>query len=377
MPKDIQQIQTNAPIIAKEKPSQPSQPVNPTKQESLKREVFGFLPYWKLDQASNLHYNLLSTIAYFGVTADDNGGIVEEDPGFTGWVSPTMETVRQKARENNVRIVLTLEAMTNNRIENILNDPATRTRLINRTVAEVNSKGGGGINLDFEYVGDPGPIVRKEFTDFTKEMADALHREIPGSEISVDVYAGGSHPSTLYDVSALTPSIDKIFIMGYDFYSPGSDNAGPVAPLYGAQEGKYYLDVATAVDEFLKVAPAEKIILGVPYYGWDWPVYDGKDPRSAKSWGGTEMKTYALTQEDSDNNDGSRNWDDLAKEPWYWWWNPTNETWHQVWYEDAASLGFKYDFINQKNLGGAGIWALGYDQNRPELWDLLKNKFFG
>ena len=39
------------------------------------------------------------------------------------------------------------------------------------------------------------------------------------------------------------------------------------------------------------------------------------------------------------------------------------------------ALGLKYDVINRYNLRGAGIWALGYDGTRPELYDVLKDKF--
>jgi flagellar hook assembly protein FlgD len=49
--------------------------------------------------------------------------------------------------------------------------------------------------------------------------------------------------------------------------------------------------------------------------------------------------------------------------------------WRQIYYDDAATLGAKYDLVNQYNLRGAGIWALGYDGSRPELYALLKDKF--
>src|SRR6185369_13505042 len=38
-------------------------------------------------------------------------------------------------------------------------------------------------------------------------------------------------------------------------------------------------------------------------------------------------------------------------------------------------LGLKYDLAQAKNLAGAGMWALGYDGSRTELYDLLRDKF--
>ena len=46
-----------------------------------------------------------------------------------------------------------------------------------------------------------------------------------------------------------------------------------------------------------------------------------------------------------------------------------------AYYEDAESLGKKYDLVNNRNLKGAGIWALGQDGDHKELWELLRTKF--
>ena len=50
-------------------------------------------------------------------------------------------------------------------------------------------------------------------------------------------------------------------------------------------------------------------------------------------------------------------------------------TWREVYYDDAQSLRAKYDMINRYGLRGAGIWALGYDDTRPELYRVIVAKF--
>jgi len=47
----------------------------------------------------------------------------------------------------------------------------------------------------------------------------------------------------------------------------------------------------------------------------------------------------------------------------------------QNWIDDEYSLELKMDYAITKNLGGIGIWALGYDGIRPELRNLIKSKF--
>ena len=59
--------------------------------------------------------------------------------------------------------------------------------------------------------------------------------------------------------------------------------------------------------------------------------------------------------------------------PWYRYYNGT--TWRQTWHDDSLSLAMKYDSVKTKNIGGVGMWALGYDVPEPELWNLLRYKF--
>ena len=49
--------------------------------------------------------------------------------------------------------------------------------------------------------------------------------------------------------------------------------------------------------------------------------------------------------------------------------------WRQLYYDDATALRAKYDLVNRYGLRGVGIWALGYDGTRPELYAAIKAKF--
>ena len=68
-------------------------------------------------------------------------------------------------------------------------------------------------------------------------------------------------------------------------------------------------------------------------------------------------------------------WESLSQTPWYRWHD--GSTWHQVWFDNADSLGLKYDLALDHDLQGVGMWALEYDGARDELWDLLDEKFGG
>ena len=52
-----------------------------------------------------------------------------------------------------------------------------------------------------------------------------------------------------------------------------------------------------------------------------------------------------------------------------------HNSWREVYYDDAQSLGLKYGLVNASQLRGAGIWALGYDGASRDLWNVLSAKF--
>ena len=66
--------------------------------DGLRKEVFGFLPYWELSTARpSLDYAQLSTIAYFGVGASANGTLEKTTSG--GSTTRRLERLDQLAHD--------------------------------------------------------------------------------------------------------------------------------------------------------------------------------------------------------------------------------------------------------------------------------------
>ena len=83
----------------------------------LRREIFGFLPYWQVNSSSlRLDYAKISTIAYFGVGADGNGNLQKRNSdgsttvGWSGWTSSKMSSIISTAHANRTRVVLTVQS---------------------------------------------------------------------------------------------------------------------------------------------------------------------------------------------------------------------------------------------------------------------------
>ena len=110
------------------------------------------------------------------------------------------------------------------------------------------------------------------------------------------------------------------------------------------------------------------MILGLPYYGYDWPVVN--DFINSETTGYGTARTYAEARNLSQFHENF--WHDISNSSWFTY---LNDQWRQTWYDDSLSLSFKYQFAKEKDLQGIGIWALGYDDNYNELWDVLENHF--
>ncbi len=167
--------------------------------------------------------------------------------------------------------------------------------------------------------------------------------------------------------------------MGYDYRSSASSPVGSIAPV--DRSGYDIRD--TIVAYTARVSPS-KVILGVPYYGRAWSTSSssanagehelGEDRLHRRPSPTTRPPTYLARY--------GRRYDANEQVAWtaYRRQNCTATygcvtSWRQLYVDDAAAIGRKYDLVNQYGLRGAGIWALGYDGTRPELSNTIQAKF--
>ena len=360
-------------------------------------EVFGFAPHWTINKLDNVDFNVLTTFAYFGVDIDAEGNLNKDSKGYEVFKSEKATELFKKAHEKGTRVVLTVTLMDNDTIKQFLDSENAQQNAISEIVSEIESRGIDGVNIDIEYTGNPGEEYRHRFSTFISQLNNYMDDVLPESKLSVSVYASALKDPKLYDIEKLGKTVDNVFMMAYDFAVAGSGNAIPTAPLYGYKEGKYWYDISTAVDAFTKVMPAEKLIMGVPWYGYNYAV---NEPvvKTATSKGYTSYykkgrrtysqfipfrnyaQTYAVVTDDLHaETEGITNYqqgfDELGKVSWKAYFVPSDGIWRMIFIDDVRSLTHKYDFAKEKGLAGVGMWALGFDEGKTEMWTLLKEKF--
>ena len=329
----------------------PADPIQVRKDEPSKK-VFGYHPYWQGTKWQSYNYDLLTTIAYFSAETNSTGDLTN----LHGW--PATDLIN-KAHMNGVEVVLTVTLFDRSDIETLLSHNSYRDRLIKNLLYEVVRAGADGVNIDFESF----PASQKSnLVSFVRDLRSTLRDSIPKAQVTLATPAVDW--SNAWDFNALANESDGLFIMGYDYHWKGSTTTGPVAPLSG---GSY--NITNTVNTYLSVTNNnyDKLILGNPYYGYEWPSISGD--KGANTTGNGTAAIFSVAE--SKALSYGKLLDSESQSPWYKYQNPN---WFQTWYDDSLSLSKKYDFAISKKLGGVGIWALGYDEGYDELWNALSEK---
>lgn len=355
------------------------QVLEPGAGDTSPKKIYGYMPYWNLLSATPS--SVLTDVAYFSLTLTGSGTLQEQtadgpDMGlrrlqaesFTEWLAD-----RSSARQ---RTHITFTMLDADDISALLSSAPAQQKAVQQITQVVASYPFAGVNLDVELSGSASPNERRAFSEFVAAVNRALDEQSPDVELTVAVYGSAATKQQLWDIEALEPSVDSFIMMAYDYHVRSSAVAGPVAPIFGKQTGRWQDDIVTNLRDFIKVVPPQKVLLGIPFYGYEWTT------TSAQAGATTYPKTgmTATYERVADLLQGSPSnvtqlmtrWDEDALSP-YITYRQGGET-QVIYYEDARSLSYKLDLVKQVGLGGVAIWAVGYEGETPELWDVIERK---
>lgn len=319
---------------------------NTSSSKKVSKEVLGYtVKYSSSDKSSYNsmlnHKDALTSIATATYVVDGSGNLKGSAP------SEQLDL----AKSSNIKSTLMIGNEFNNTVATTLLSNATnRKNLITNTVNLLKKYRYTGVNVDIENI---SANQRDNYTALLKEMSAALKPS--GYELSAAVSAKTTDNKKhtwnyAYDYQSLASYVDYLMIMTYDEHYK-SGEAGAVASVGW---------VTNVLDYALTVVPKEKIVLGVAAYGYDWA-----KGTTTKSYGINGMLNLAKS------NNASIQFDNVSKTP-YFTYKDSKGIQHNVWYEDAKSLSYKLDLVNQKGIKGIGIWRLGLEND--EFWNVIEEK---
>ena len=343
-------------------------------------EVVAFLPPWLIDRAK-LQSKEIDQLVFLGVEADSKGNLIWDSQAkkVDGEAYEKLKGQMRRWRKKNI---LGIKLFDDERLDKLLANNGARLNLVGQIKEAVEKRKFDGVNIDFEYQGDPLAILDDKFVGWLGELRSA---EV--GEIGVDVFANTIIKGEVEKIRRLAGAADWVIVMAYDFHRPGMDWAGAVAPV-GSEAGERNIG---EVVEKIKVGGIEKtkMIMAYPLYGYEWKTYsEDFGAQIRRGWYATASlsRVNELLKDTTFIGNARLGWDEVSQTPWMIYKSPetrtvtkrvgkklvksevVEEVIHQIYYDDVRSLGIKYKLVTDNRLGGVGFWALGYEGENLEMW---------
>ena len=340
----------------------------------LEKQVYGYLPYWRLDAGTvdRLDYDLISTIALFGLGIKKDGNIDMAWRGTQAYLSDDAAAVTNAAHAKGVRVVPTFQLFDSGTLPEMkafLHSKTAQARFRKQALALMERRSADGANFDFEPM--PAELV-PDFLTFLTKFKTAMVKEFPKAKLVVATSAGP--PLAL--MRGLENIVDNMLVMTYNYRWSGSTVTGAIAPLDNTSR-----TVKIHISRYLKYTSPSKIIMGVPYYGFDWPVTSNVPNatvnKPVSKYGGVWSVTYSSSRKYlTAHPDVLRQEDTSEGSAFFTYWDAEFQTYRQVYFEDEISAAAKYDYAIASGLAGVGIWTLDNDRGYTDMYDVIKDKFY-
>lgn len=332
--------------------------------------TIGFAPYWLFSKLSPDYYKHINTLTYFGLTIDSDGSIKKYDnpqelePGWNYLNNDNFKLQLNTVKKNGVKLSLLVHQADEDIISQIIANPVINAQKLMDDVKPVMEKFGfRDLNLDIESFREASPASQAAFLQFVGEVKNLINKNELGT-VSIDISPSVFVKQFLVDPKNISLYVDHVIIMGYDYHYSGSYLAGPVSPLGGAPTIREY-DLNSTILHALEKIPKEKLIIGLPLYGYEWETISPKPGAPAIPGGASTASIRRVSELLSNCNNCNIGYDQIAQSPYVIFNNSEQAYYHQIYYENQDSFRTKIDAVKKNQMSGIALWALGYED--PEL----------
>ena len=242
------------------------------------------------------------------------------------------------------------------RAEALLQSGPQQEELLEQVKEILKEKGYGGLDVDFEYLEGRLAAAYAAFIEKLRQRLNPLGFPVI---VALAPKSSAGQRGLLYeahDYVLLSQAANAVLLMTYEWgYTAGPPMA--VAPMP---------QVRQVLDYALTVMPPQKIFLGVPTYGYNWPLPFQQGVTRAPSLSPQEALALARRY------GAEIRYDETAQSPWFRY-TDENGTVHEVWFEDARSSLAKFRLAADNGLQGVGLWNLM--RSAPQTYLVLNGAF--
>ena len=319
-----------------------------------------YIAWWLPDSWRQAAQAPFERLLFFHIGIGANGAVNDAN----GWPERWGD-LREETQRRGIALDLTLSILDPKTFVSVFESPDATARLLESAVQLAAQRGVSGLQLDFEVYDTPSPQALRRFREFVPALADRLDAMSPPRQLSVFMPIGGE--VQVYDAASLA-RMHRVVLQGYDAHWMDSPRAGPVAPLDGPGAVTWKKGVAQA--RALGV-PERRIVMGFPYYGYEWAVRERRPDAQVVGRGETTtlapipaetLPMIRINVQERVASHGCTHHEPSASS--YYTFQRPGGQWVVGWYEGTWSLKRKQQFLQQHKLGGVAFFVHGYDGNR-------------
>lgn len=238
----------------------------------------------------------------------------------------------------------------------ILTNEALQDRLLDEAIEIMDEKGYLGLDFDFEFLGAEN---RTRYNQFMRKASSKLRTKGYFLTCALPAKTSSNQTGILaagHDYEELGETADFVYLMTYDWgWVEGPPMA--VSPIN---------EVRRVIEYAVSVMPREKVMMGIPLYGYDWKLPFVEGVTKAKA----VLPQKAI--ERARKYQVPIKYDYTAQSPYFNYYDEQGIE-HEVWFEDARSIQAKMDLVKAFNIRGYFNWALGFAF--PQNWLLVQDNF--
>ncbi len=331
-----------------------------------------WVPYWALDVSSpdfEQRGPSMREVSPFWFNAAGVDQIIVDPNASAELTARFME----QAKGADVEVVPSIiDALPAGTMAGILADPATRARHVEAIRAFAADGGYDGIDIDYEQFAfadgrDTWAATRPNWVSFIEELGAALHADDRTLTVSIPpVYDAGRTPQSgywVYDYGAIVDHVDRIRMMAYDY---SVSEPGPIAPIDWVESA-----ITGAIEA---TGSPDKLVLGLPAYGRNWPVFVAGECPATDVPGRTTVSARSVDDLIARRESQPVRVDETGEWMFEYDLEVTDGTTtcvqtRQVHYVDGDGIRLRMDLAREYRLDGVALWALGFDD--AAVWDAI------
>ncbi|QGG48974.1 glycosyl hydrolase family 18 protein [Heliorestis convoluta] len=278
-----------------------------------------------------------------------------------------------RAKENQVATKLMVFASNHSRVEKanqsneplleyILTRPEVRQQVIQSIVSQLHSTAEGiplafdGVVIDFEDM--KGDQLKESFNRFLKELKEELDQSDASLYVAVHpARRAGQAYYDGYDFKSIGQIADRVILMAHDYYAKQLTNIEmqsgytltPVTPI-----DEVYYAIKAITDQDKGIEDRSKIYLQLSFDAVQWKLQDGKIINRVPY-----SPSYEAIQQRLSMDGVTMNYSDRYQNPYATFFDPRDNSYNIIWYEDSRSIEAKIKLAKMFDLQGLSLWRLG------------------